>query len=404
MKIYRYKILSKRFSTVRYAGIIFIFFITKQHKRIDLNYTLSADIVGLSIAITFLIVFTISKNRSNRARYILIAGMVTAIVLYLLNLFVIIEFWLIAKYLFFIALPLLFALYPILNVYINTFVATGKEIIIDPKTFILPVLVCISLIVVLLNLDEPETISLISAINAYKAKLPDKLEVFFWILYAAYYGQFFYFLKKFVTIYRLLKNVKKYFFASRWIKYIITGIIVYEITFFLSWYFKNDVLFLDAVLSDLVILFTGILGLKHDEILLEMQISQSLRNNPVTKTFRKIKSKLDPGFQEKIINEMKKMIQEEKLYLNPNLKIKNFAKRLHIPERELSIIINENIGKNFSNFINQFRIEEACNLLSDKEIKISDIPLQVGFFSRSAFNNTFKEFTGKTPTEYRLSI
>lgn len=369
-----------------------------------MNYTLSANIAGLSIAVTYLVIFTVGENRSDRARYILITGMLTAVVIFLFNILVITGQWGLSKFLFVIAIPLQYAFYPILNVYISTFISHENKIIIDIKNFILPVLVCVSLIIVLLKLNETEIISLISAVSSYKSDFPEKLDEFIWILYSAYYAQFFYFLKKFIDGYKKLNKDKEYSFTSKWIKYIIIGITVYELAFFTAWNFIENIFFLDAVMGSFVVLFIGIIGIKHDEILLGMQIAKSFENVNFIPNQRKINSKIDIGFQREIINKMKIIIEEEKLFLSPNLKIKNFAKRLHIPEKELSIIINENIGKNFSTFINEFRIKEACNLLSNKEIKISEISLLVGFFSRAAFDNTFKKFTGLTPSEYRRSL
>lgn len=368
-----------------------------------MNYILSADIAGLSMAVTFLVIFTIRK-RNSRTRYILIAIMLISIVFYLFDIFVITGHWEISKLLSIIVFPLMFAFYPVLNVYISTFTSSGNKLSVNIKTFFLPLLVCISVITTLIFLKESEFILLISAGSSYKPQLLGKLNVFFWILYTSYYVQFIYFLKKFIGVYKKLKNDIKYSFMSIWIKYIIVGILSYEVIFFIAWSLKDDILFLDSALGTLFILFLGIIGLKLDEILLEIHLSNIFKNTNLIETSRKIKSKIDTGLQDEMIKEMRKIIEQEKLYLNPSLTIKSFAKRLHIPERELSIIINEKSGKNFSAFVNQFRIQEACNLISIKEMKISDISLHVGFFSRAAFTNTFKEFTGLTPTEYRQTL
>ena len=116
-----------------------------------MNYTLSANIAGFSIALTFLIIFAVSQNRSNRARYILIAGMLTAVVIFLFNIHLINGQWAVSKILFLIAIPMQYAFYPILHIYINTFIDRKNKIRINLKNFILPSLVCISLILVTLN-------------------------------------------------------------------------------------------------------------------------------------------------------------------------------------------------------------------------------------------------------------
>ena len=60
--------------------------------------------------------------------------------------------------------------------------------------------------------------------------------------------------------------------------------------------------------------------------------------------------------------------------------------------------------KNFYNFINEFRIEAAKEILQDPSSKgknILQIAYEVGFNSKSAFNTYFKRLTGKTPSAYR---
>ncbi len=186
--------------------------------------------------------------------------------------------------------------------------------------------------------------------------------------------------------------------------YIIIGSFAYEFLFISAFVLSDNILFIDAILSDAAILLFGIVGSKHDEILLELRLRSVFEKKSSDENFRKIKSKLDSHLQGEIVDKIKSIIVDEKLYQNPNLQIKNFAKRLHIPEKELSIIVNENFGKNFSSFVNEYRIEKACELLINHELKISDIPARVGFYSRSSFNLAFKEITGKTPTEFRSNV
>ncbi|MEM8895131.1 MAG: AraC family transcriptional regulator, partial [Bacteroidota bacterium] len=65
--------------------------------------------------------------------------------------------------------------------------------------------------------------------------------------------------------------------------------------------------------------------------------------------------------------------------------------------------INEQEGVSFSDFINKYRVEDAKKLLSSgrsKQVTILAISLEAGFNSKTAFYNTFKKFTGQTPTEF----
>ena len=253
-------------------------------------------------------------------------------------------------------------------------------------------------------LNEENSQSLMLLINTYTFNVSLEIEIYVWTIYILYYIQFLYFLKLFIKLLKETQNNPLFPFESDWIKYILIVLVIYEIVFFVAWLLKGEILLLDIILSDLAILLLGIIGLRHDEILLELQISKSFEKNSILNSERKIKSKISEGKKKEIISELKETILKDKLYLNPNLKINNFAKKVHLPEKELSIIINDSIGKNFSSFINEYRINEACSLLNDPNVKILDITSKVGFFSKSTFNYTFKEFIGKTPTEYRESL
>lgn len=96
------------------------------------------------------------------------------------------------------------------------------------------------------------------------------------------------------------------------------------------------------------------------------------------------------------------LITDKKLFLNPNLTLDETAKELKISKHLLSQYLNEKLGKSFSNFINEFRIEKAKELLqSNKNYTIEGLGYESGFNSKSTFFTTFKKITGKTPTEYQ---
>lgn len=59
-------------------------------------------------------------------------------------------------------------------------------------------------------------------------------------------------------------------------------------------------------------------------------------------------------------------------------------------------------GKSPITFINEYRIESACQKLSESELSVSDIALSVGFDNFSYFIRKFREHKGVTPKEYRL--
>jgi len=104
---------------------------------------------------------------------------------------------------------------------------------------------------------------------------------------------------------------------------------------------------------------------------------------------------------------LKKYMQKEEPYLNPELTIQDLAKQLDKPVRELSVLINNKLNQHFYEFINTYRIEKAKELLKNtpsKEFTISEVLYEVGFNSKSSFYTTFKKQVGSTPKEYRKNV
>lgn len=95
-------------------------------------------------------------------------------------------------------------------------------------------------------------------------------------------------------------------------------------------------------------------------------------------------------------------IAEKELFLNPNLTLDETAKELKISKHILSQYLNEIVGKSFTNFISEYRIEKAKALLETKSnYTIEGLGYDSGFNSKSTFFTTFKKITGKTPAEYQ---
>lgn len=94
---------------------------------------------------------------------------------------------------------------------------------------------------------------------------------------------------------------------------------------------------------------------------------------------------------------------KKKLYLQPKLTLKEAAKQLDLPPRSLSTLINKYHGVDFRRYLNTLRVEEVIQKVQqgEKEQKtLLGIALESGFNSKSAFNQTFKDLKGKSPSEY----
>lgn len=107
---------------------------------------------------------------------------------------------------------------------------------------------------------------------------------------------------------------------------------------------------------------------------------------------------------ESFVSKLERLMQEEGLYKNPNLKLTDLAIEMKTSSHQLSQLLNDNLGKSFSTYINEYRIEEACRLIeNDSYLKIEEIGYEVGFNSKSTFFSTFKKIKNTTPFLYKQS-
>lgn len=101
------------------------------------------------------------------------------------------------------------------------------------------------------------------------------------------------------------------------------------------------------------------------------------------------------------INRLRKLMQEEKLYLNSDLTIENVATRLETTPQYLSAILHKDVRTSFAQFVNGYRVERAKELLRTTSNKVEYIGLVCGFNSPQVFRRTFAAITGVSPTDFR---
>lgn len=106
-----------------------------------------------------------------------------------------------------------------------------------------------------------------------------------------------------------------------------------------------------------------------------------------------------------VIDELTRAMDEERLYCEEGLTIGRLAEKLEVKEYRLRRLINGHLGyRNFNQFLNRYRIEEAARQIiapETRHLPILSIALDIGYRSLTPFNKAFKETHGVTPTEYR---
>jgi AraC-like DNA-binding protein len=112
--------------------------------------------------------------------------------------------------------------------------------------------------------------------------------------------------------------------------------------------------------------------------------------------------KVNDEYVAALLDRLEKSMCEKKLYRNADLKLHELSKELNISGHQLSQVLTDNLGKNFTTYINEFRIREACEMIgSTQHLTLESIGYDVGFNSKSTFFAAFKKHTGKTPAAYQ---
>jgi AraC-like DNA-binding protein len=98
---------------------------------------------------------------------------------------------------------------------------------------------------------------------------------------------------------------------------------------------------------------------------------------------------------------------KEKPYLNFNFNLSMLSNLSGYPPHTISEVLNGLFNQNFNDYVNNYRLEEFKTLAGKKENKyktILSLAYDSGFKSKATFNNVFKKFTGKTPSQFLREI
>lgn len=116
---------------------------------------------------------------------------------------------------------------------------------------------------------------------------------------------------------------------------------------------------------------------------------------------RYARSALTETDAQRIAAKLQEAMHEARLYRDAALTLRHLSERTGVTPAYLSQTLNIHLGCSFFDYINRWRVEDACRQLADPERSIVKIGEDVGFRSRSTFNAAFKKAIGLTPTAYR---
>lgn len=149
-------------------------------------------------------------------------------------------------------------------------------------------------------------------------------------------------------------------------------------------------------------------------VLIYMLSFYGLRQSVVSKQVEESDDESEPYKYSTLSAEAKQDIKEqiikyfdkEKAYLLPDLNMDYLAKQLKIPKYQITEVLNTEIGKNFFQFVNSYRVDAVKEMLAVPQLKysIEAIGYECGFSSKSSFYTVFKKITGETPVSYRKQL
>lgn len=142
-----------------------------------------------------------------------------------------------------------------------------------------------------------------------------------------------------------------------------------------------------------------------------LAVAGYLRSKTIELEFSEIKSKqtdlerktlLSEKELEKLKLKLQNIVEKEKVYLEPNLTLNELSRQIGVNATVLSYTINNGFGKNFNDFINEFRINEVkAKLKKENNSTLLGVAFDCGFNSKATFNRAFKKFTGVSPKEFQ---
>lgn len=213
-----------------------------------------------------------------------------------------------------------------------------------------------------------------------------------------------YIIASFIALENYNKKIKAFFSYTEkinfsWVSFILFGFVfiwICDVTYFTVNFFGKAPQVLIEIVYPTIFIMANIIvfrALKQPEVIIQFNEHQKYKQSTLSETDK-----------EKYLNDLLNIMINEKPYKIPSLNINDLSGKLSVSSKHLSQIINERLRQNFFDFINSYRITEACKLLEDNsndKMTILEILYEVGYNTKSSFNKAFLKFNNITPTEYR---
>lgn len=135
----------------------------------------------------------------------------------------------------------------------------------------------------------------------------------------------------------------------------------------------------------------------------QREILVSPETQPEITTGNNAKVPFPPDEMEIKRRELEEFMQNKEPWRDEELSLPQLSAQLQMTPVQLSALVNSGIGKNFNDFVNEYRVQAVIQRLNEgagKQFSLLGIAYECGFNSKATFNRAFKKHTGKTPGEF----
>ncbi|MEM9362194.1 MAG: helix-turn-helix domain-containing protein [Bacteroidota bacterium] len=153
-------------------------------------------------------------------------------------------------------------------------------------------------------------------------------------------------------------------------------------------------------ISGIAIIYVGIKGYFTDTTKLK---KLNFSFSPTKISVPELQSSARKEVSKEAIEQIKRLMESERPYLDPELNLIDLAKRANMSRSQLSETINHGFQKNFNDFVNMYRIEAFKKMIAaekHEQLSLLGIAFECGFNSKATFNRVFKKLTQTSPTEF----
>ena len=174
--------------------------------------------------------------------------------------------------------------------------------------------------------------------------------------------------------------------------------------------YGEDIDHLWLFVTGLFVQATGVIALQRP-ILFSIKIapstntpSHSIAKEGSLPTSKYEKSALSKLEQDQLSQAFQQLMEAEKPFRNPELRMPDIASKLNTTPHHLSQMMNQNLGNSFLNIINEYRVKDVIGMMEnqkDGHSTILSMAFAAGFNNKNSFNRCIRETTGQTPTSYR---